>query len=139
MIKLARGKKYVNEVATKQTIFKHNKNISNAFHNYGAEITRDLKKVIETGPRSGRVYFIRGFAHQASASGEPPASLSGRLANSFGYKARQYELLVFSDAVSPGGFNYPKYLEEELNRPYWEVTHKASAYKLQKELQDYDI
>ena len=139
MIRQTRGKKYTEEIRTKQTIFNHNKNIILALHNYGAEITGDLKRVIETGSRSGRVYFRRGVAHQASAPGEPPASQTGKLSGSFGYKARKYELIVFSSAFANNGFPYPRYLEEDMNRPYWEVTHKKNAYKLQKELQDYDI
>lgn len=34
------------------------------------------------GPRTGRVYIIRGIEHQASAPGEPPASFSGDLRKS---------------------------------------------------------
>lgn len=35
-----------------------------------------------TGKRSGRIYIINGRAHQASAPGEPPASLTGALRQS---------------------------------------------------------
>lgn len=35
-----------------------------------------------TGPRTGRIYIINGRAHQASAPGEPPATLTGKLRQS---------------------------------------------------------
>lgn len=38
------------------------------------------------GAKSGRIYVRRGIAHQASAPGEPPASDTGRLANSIDVK-----------------------------------------------------
>lgn len=40
------------------------------------------KNRIRSGSRSGHVYFLEGKLHQASAPGEPPANLSGALANS---------------------------------------------------------
>lgn len=43
--------------------------------------------------KHGRVYRTRGRRHQASAPGEPPASLSGEL-------ARSIKIKVFSDGVS---------------------------------------
>jgi hypothetical protein len=139
MIKIVRGEKYLTQLETGKVAIMHRKHIKRSFHNYGREITVTLKNVIGTGSRSGRVYFIRGRSHQASAPGEPPASLSGRLENSFNYKARFTELLVYSNAFSQRGYNYPRRLEEDMNRPYWEVTHKNNAYKLERELQHYGL
>lgn len=139
MIKIVKGEKYVTQFITNKVALMHRKHIKMALHNYGSDITETLKNVIGSGSRSGRVYFIRGRSHQASAPGEPPASLTGRLENSFNYKARFSELLVYSDALGKNGYNYPKHLEEEMNRPYWEVTHNNNAYKLQRELQNYGL
>jgi len=40
------------------------------------------KNKIRQGGRSGRIYEIAGRTHQASAPGEPPANLTGQLADS---------------------------------------------------------
>lgn len=39
-------------------------------------------RLINSGPKSGRIYVRRGVSHQASAPGQPPASDTGRLVNS---------------------------------------------------------
>lgn len=36
-------------------------------------------RLVQTGPKSGRIYKRRGVVHQASAPGEPPASDTGTL------------------------------------------------------------
>jgi hypothetical protein len=43
------------------------------------------KKLSATPPRTGRVYIIRGRAHVASAPGEAPAPITGRLRQSIGH------------------------------------------------------
>lgn len=53
----------------------------------GKLVVNELVRILTTGPRTGRVYTIRGKKHQASAPGEPPAKLTGRLAKSAGYRA----------------------------------------------------
>jgi len=51
--------------------------------NFVAQSTAQrAKKLIRTAGRSGRIYEVGGRTHQASAPGEPPANLTGRLANS---------------------------------------------------------
>lgn len=40
-----------------------------------------IQRII-SGPKSGRVYYRHGVAHQASAPGQSPANETGRLANS---------------------------------------------------------
>lgn len=42
---------------------------------FGDDIVKDLRKDMR-GPKSGRIYMIRGKRHQASAPGETPAVLS---------------------------------------------------------------
>jgi hypothetical protein len=139
MLKVVKGKQYITEMTTGKLVIKHRKNIKKAFMNYGSDITKILKSVIETGKRSGRVYFIKGRAHTASAPGEAPANISGKLANSFIYKARMSELLVASTAFSTKGFPYPGYLEKELNRPFFEKTNKENSYILERDLQRYGL
>jgi len=51
--------------------------------NFVAQSTAQrAKNKIRRGGRSGRVYEISGQTHQASAPGEPPANLTGALAES---------------------------------------------------------
>lgn len=52
--------------------------------NFVAQSTAQrVKNKILTGSRTGRIYELGSGPHQASAPGEPPASLSGALANSY--------------------------------------------------------
>jgi hypothetical protein len=145
MIKIVKGEKYLTELRTNKVVLLHRKNIKKAFHNYGSDITKELKRVIETGPRTGRVYIVKGIAHQASAPGEPPANQTGKLADSFNYKARMMELIVFSTAFSKEGAPYPRYLDEGTKkkkmkpRPYFNITNEQNAYKLERDLQNYDL
>lgn len=49
----------------------------------GAEmVAAEGTRLIQTGPKTGRVYRRRGVTHRASAPGEAPASDSGQLAGS---------------------------------------------------------
>lgn len=139
MITIKRGKKHIKDIETKRWIIRHKENIKKAFSNYGKEITDELKRIIITGRRSGRVYIIKGVQHQASREGEPPANLTGKLADGFMYKAGMFRLSIYSKVKSNRGFNYPAYLEEDLNRPYFEITNKRNAYKLEKELYLHDL
>lgn len=84
-------------------------NVGNAI-NQGHEkagilIKRELVRGLTTGSRNGRVYVIRGKSHQASAAGEYPAKLSGKLAASVGYKVANKRLTIGESA------DYAAYLE----------------------------
>jgi len=134
MVRLVKGKKYINEILRDGLKHKHNRSIRNAFAEYGKDVTQELKKVIVTGTRSGRVYRFMGREHIASAPGEPPANRSGRLAGSFEYKARQNELVVYT------GVEYARYLEQGTSkmepRPYFVKTNEAESYKLYRSLNE---
>lgn len=78
--------------------------LRNASKVIGKDVKKEMKKLITTGARSGRLYRIhqtikrtnrstgdvtymrRGRWHQASAPGEPPAKLTGRLSRSIHYR-----------------------------------------------------
>lgn len=51
-------------------------------------VRNEAIRLIQSGPKTGRIYTRRGVSHQASAPGEPPASDTGRLVNSI---ATNYE------------------------------------------------
>lgn len=134
-VKIVKGEKNQLDFIVGKERIKHENNIKKSLKTHGNEVKKELKKVITTGSRSGRVYFYRGSKHIASAPGEAPANRSGRLANSFRYKASVHDLIIGSTAFSNKGFAYPAFLENNMNRPFWNVTHERLAYRLQKDLQ----
>lgn len=145
MIKIVSGKKHVDDMASGKVGIKHLKHIKKCFSNYGDDVIKELKKIITTGTRTGKVYFIKGVAHTASAKGEPPASLSGILEESFEYKARMTELLIGSTAFSKKGAPYPLWLDKGTPkgqmkpRPYFKSTNERMSSILERDLQDYDL
>lgn len=106
-----KGEKYVNEIASGRLLIIIDRNIKNAFSSHGGKVTDALSQLIKGGKRSGRMYIYNGRRYQASAPGEPPASRSGKLANSNKYTARSKELNIFNTAFNKGA-PYPSYLEE---------------------------
>ena len=68
--------------------------INKVHKKHAITLKKDLVSGLTTGKRSGRVYRIKGRDHQASASGEMPAKISGTLAKSVkdGLKNKQIEL-----------------------------------------------
>ncbi len=50
------------------------------------QVDGDIKKAIQSGGKSGRVYRRGNRTHQASAPGEPPATDSGTLVSSIAFK-----------------------------------------------------
>lgn len=73
----------------------------------GNEVVREVRRLIGTGSRSGRIYTYRGRPHQASAPGEPPAKRSGRLLGSSSYVVRGSRQMEVGESVE-----YALYLEE---------------------------
>ena len=70
-----------------------------------ADTLAQARHAILSGPRSGRAYRLRGRDHRASAPGEPPASITGRLAQSLEVIDDGDALLVASEV------DYALYLE----------------------------
>jgi len=113
------------------------KAIQGAVNATGLEVTSDVRKRIQRGPKTGRVYThifrtINGVpvpvderagnnlspSHQASAPGEAPATDTGRLASSVTFRATgKLECEVFS------AVEYAPYLESGTQRiaprPAW--------------------
>jgi HK97 gp10 family phage protein len=78
--------------------------IAAAWQDAGAVVTKRLVHILTTGPRTGRVYTIRGKKHQASAPGEAPARRTGRLAKSVGYKVTGFDELVVGEEAPYASF-----------------------------------
>lgn len=78
--------------------------IAYAWKESGVIVTNKLTYLLTNGPRTGRVYTIRGKKHQASAPGEAPARITGRLAKSVGYKVTGHDQLVVGEEAEYAAF-----------------------------------
>ena len=97
----------------------------------GPELMREVKRRIQNTPKTGRIYNIRGKRHQASAPGEAPARLTGKLVRSVRFNVSSSTRLVIGELrkIAP----HARYLEEGsirrriLPRPHLRptITHKA--------------
>jgi hypothetical protein len=88
--------------------------IRKAYYRMGKQCTKDARESILQGPKTGRIYYIkkgsRTYKHQASAPGEPPANLTGRLRKSIDFEVRSFRQLEF-------GANTPYAAALELGSP----------------------
>lgn len=80
-----------------------------AFYNIGKQLTRYTREIIKKGPKTGRLYYIAGRKkrHRASAAGEAPANLTGRLRKGVNFNVSGWDQMQFGDTVF-----YGKFLEE---------------------------
>lgn len=82
---------------------KHQDGIETALYTIGENVGLRTKQLITEGPKTGRVYRIRGADHQASAPGEAPANRTGRLVRSYDYNVHGFhQMEVGEDAPSAG-------------------------------------
>ena len=84
--------------------------IRNALFEIGDENSKQLKKFIIDPPHTGIIYNRpgnMGQQHQASAPGESPADMTGKLSKSVNYKVRGSYEVEFGEKMP-----YGKYLEE---------------------------
>lgn len=75
-----------------------------AFYNIGKENVRITRELIKKGPKTGRLYRIAGRKrrHRASAPGEPPANLTGRLRRGVNFEVKGTDQMQFGDTVFYG-------------------------------------
>jgi len=85
----------------------HQQHIKSQLHVTGHNVVKNVRNIIKTGKRSGRIYTFRGRAHQASAPGEAPANRTGRLAGSSSYNVRDYTQMEVGETA-----DYALFLEE---------------------------
>lgn len=66
---------------------RYQQSIRMAFYKIGKELTKEARRSIIQGPKTGRVYRVTGRKrrHRASAPGEAPANLFGNLQKSIGF------------------------------------------------------
>lgn len=75
-------------------------------------IQRKIQSGMKDEPKTGRIYFIDGKFHQASAVGEFPAVLSGRLLNSIRIQRRGHEAEISTNV------EYARVLQSKMGRPF---------------------
>ena len=112
MIRIKEDRKNKRTVATiDKAKLRFRRGIKNALHDIGSENVRHLRGLIRKKDKTGRLYFFRGRIHQASSPGQAPASMTGRLARTAGYKVRGVYQVEFGDKAP-----YGKFLEEGTKR-----------------------
>lgn len=90
-------------VGMTQNVHRHQQAIQSGLHVAGDLVGRRNRQLIRQGPKTGRIYRINGRSHQASAPGEPPANLTGRLAKSYNYNVHgPYQMEVGQSAPYAG-------------------------------------
>lgn len=93
------------------------------------EINTDVKKRIQRGPKTGRIYTRGEIEHQASAPGEAPATDTGVLASSL-----YFEQSTKLSATIGSRLAYAYYLEfgtaRIAPRPSWVPATEAAKPKL---------
>lgn len=110
--------------------------IRKALHEIGKEVVKEDRRLITVGPKTGRVYLIKGRFHQASAPGEAPANLTGRLKNSASYVVHsEYKMEVGESAP------YAKFLEDGTSkmdpRPHLIKAVENTSRTAENALRDY--
>lgn len=91
-------------VGMTQSVHRHQQAIQNGLHVVGDLVGRRNRQLIRQGPKTGRVYRINGRLHQASAPGEAPANLSGRLAKSYNYNVHGPSQMEVGQSAPYAGF-----------------------------------
>lgn len=86
---------------------KHKKAIRNAGFDIGKESSDNAKKAINNTGKTGRVYKYGNRVHRASAKGQAPANVTGKLRKSIDYSVHGYSKTEF-------GYKelYGKFLED---------------------------
>ena len=70
----------------------------------GRENVKYCKELIRKPPKTGNIYTIGRRRHQASAPGEPPATLSGELLRSIKFRVAGWDFMEFGDEAEHGKF-----------------------------------
>ena len=80
--------------------------IEQALKDIGVDVLDEVRKLIRTGKKTGRIYNFRGRKHQASAPWQAPANMTGELAKSSNYAVRNAQEMSIGETV-----NYALFLE----------------------------
>lgn len=83
---------------------KHRAGIEQGLYEIGKIVGNETNRLLTSGKRTGRIYHIRGLRHQASAFGEPPAKITGRLARSYDYRVHGWHKMTIGEEADYAGF-----------------------------------
>ena len=103
--------------------------IDQAIQATGLEVMTDIKRRIQRGPKTGRVYLRGTVSHRASAAGEAPATDTGTLGSSISYRkirsltAEIESRLPYATHLEFGTVNMDP-------RPAWQPAADAATPKL---------
>lgn len=77
-----------------------------AFYDIGIQNVKYTREIIKKGPKNGRLYRIAGRRrrHRASAPGEAPANLTGRLRRGVDFRVKGNDQMEFGDTELHGRF-----------------------------------
>jgi len=87
-----------------RSLGKHRVGLKLALNDIGSEVVNETVRFIKNGPKTGRIYTVRGARHQASSPGESPALRTGRLARSADYIVRNFQEMTVGESASYAGF-----------------------------------
>lgn len=87
-----------------KALMKTETGLRKGLHEGGLMAKREVVRLINEPPKTGRVYTIGGLKHQASAAGEAPATLTGELARGVSIKTVSATQLILGDRAPHGGF-----------------------------------
>lgn len=85
-----------------KSLYKTKEGIRRGLLAVAPEIEREVVRLIKNPPKTGRLYYIYGKLHRASAPGEAPANLTGELAEGVGSKVSGATQLVIGDRAEHG-------------------------------------
>ncbi len=80
------------------------RNLINALNEIGSEVIKEDKRLIRSKNKTGRIYKFRGRDHQASAPGEAPAMMTGRLLRSANYRTRNHQEMSVGESSDYAAF-----------------------------------
>lgn len=116
---------------------KTNQSIRRGLYFVGKDLTKTAKQSIIKGPKTGRVYKISGRRrkHRASAPGEPPANLTGKLQKSVNFIVRGFKQMEFG--AGNRNVNYAGFLELGTKKMRKRTFLIRAINKRQKETRNY--
>lgn len=133
----AKGANYHRDIIMKQRR-RHEENIRDSLRIHGKEVKDKLILTIKNSRGTGIKY--PQLPNRSSAPGEFPVSQSGKLANSFGYRTRVNELLIYNRTRSKTGAPYPLFLNIGTRkmepRQYFDNTIESMFMLLYRDLMD---
>lgn len=114
------AKKNIRDVSTAELFFLGG--LRDALFDIGRLTSLEASTMIDNNGRTGRIYIVGGKVHQASAPGEAPANLSGKLKSGMDYNVHGHEEVEWGSTV-----DYGRFLEEGTRsmapRPYLLKVH----------------